>query len=455
MSEVRKSKLDGWKTIADYLGKDISTATRWARKRGMPVHRVPGGKGATVYAYTDELDAWVRSLSGKETQESGEQVLPDSLKVPPSAPVPSPQSASYKRAQAFPQPAILSAGLALIFALIGFLVFASRRTSQAEQISFSGSKLVALDGRGELAWEYEFSQRVEKPAFEPAQKPRFVDLDGDGKQEVLVIVAFADEGIEDILREELYCFSCFGEVLWKYEPRLTLSFGDRQYERPWRITDMLVSPEDNSKTIWIAMVHHTWWPSFIAKLDVTGNPTVQFVNSGGIYALNYLRNDTGSYILAGGINNEYSAAMLAVLSEEQAPATSPQSSTSAYKCDSCPEGSVYRYILFPRSELNLLEGGPYNRVVNLRVFDNQIELWTTEVAPSAVLLFEFSTNLEFKAVSASDGYAELHRQFSRQGKIGHAVPDCPELVQPYVAKTWDARSGWEDVSVPWSVGQSR
>jgi Tfp pilus assembly protein PilF len=51
-------RIEGWKSIAAYLGRDRSTAIRWARKRGLPVHALPGGKARSVYALAAELDAW-------------------------------------------------------------------------------------------------------------------------------------------------------------------------------------------------------------------------------------------------------------------------------------------------------------------------------------------------------------------------------------------------------------
>ena len=54
-------RLNGWKAISAHFQRDRSTIMRWARVRGMPVRRVPGGKQATVYAFTDELDRWAGS----------------------------------------------------------------------------------------------------------------------------------------------------------------------------------------------------------------------------------------------------------------------------------------------------------------------------------------------------------------------------------------------------------
>ena len=51
-------RIEGWKCIAGYLGRDRSTVIRWARERGLPVHALPGGKSRSVYALQHELDAW-------------------------------------------------------------------------------------------------------------------------------------------------------------------------------------------------------------------------------------------------------------------------------------------------------------------------------------------------------------------------------------------------------------
>jgi hypothetical protein len=56
-------RLDGWKAIGNFLGRERTTAMRWANERGLPVHRVPGGQTGTVYAIRSELDAWLTSDS--------------------------------------------------------------------------------------------------------------------------------------------------------------------------------------------------------------------------------------------------------------------------------------------------------------------------------------------------------------------------------------------------------
>jgi hypothetical protein len=71
-----EEKLNSWKEIATYLKCDESTARRWERGSGLPVHRVGGSKGRSVYAYTEEVDAWLRGSRG--SPEASEESLEES-----------------------------------------------------------------------------------------------------------------------------------------------------------------------------------------------------------------------------------------------------------------------------------------------------------------------------------------------------------------------------------------
>src|SRR5947209_4093223 len=60
-ASTARDRLDSWKEIAVYIGRDIRTAMRWEKERGLPVHRVPGnGVRQPVFAYKLELDKWLK-----------------------------------------------------------------------------------------------------------------------------------------------------------------------------------------------------------------------------------------------------------------------------------------------------------------------------------------------------------------------------------------------------------
>lgn len=62
--------LAGWKGIGDYFGCNVRTVRRYEQERGLPVHRAPGKKGSTVFAYASELDAWLGSRSDEQEPDS-------------------------------------------------------------------------------------------------------------------------------------------------------------------------------------------------------------------------------------------------------------------------------------------------------------------------------------------------------------------------------------------------
>lgn len=58
-SESAGQRLNSWKEIAAFFGKDERTVKRWESIRGLPVRRVPGGTRTSVFAYVHELEAWL------------------------------------------------------------------------------------------------------------------------------------------------------------------------------------------------------------------------------------------------------------------------------------------------------------------------------------------------------------------------------------------------------------
>ncbi len=53
-------RLDSWKEIAAFFGKDERTVKRWEKERGLPVLRLPGARGG-VYAFSDDLTSWMET----------------------------------------------------------------------------------------------------------------------------------------------------------------------------------------------------------------------------------------------------------------------------------------------------------------------------------------------------------------------------------------------------------
>ena len=80
IADAQGRRLESWKEVAAYLGRDITTVRRWEKREGLPVHRLHHSRLGSVYAYTAELDAWRReraagaATSGLQANHASEEI---------------------------------------------------------------------------------------------------------------------------------------------------------------------------------------------------------------------------------------------------------------------------------------------------------------------------------------------------------------------------------------------
>ena len=93
-------RLDSWKDIATYLGRNVRTAMRWEQGKGLPVHRLPGGQRQAVFAWRHELDAWIKNGDSlveeiiEDNAANHGSDTPDAIRVDDLDPIPSSTSSS-------------------------------------------------------------------------------------------------------------------------------------------------------------------------------------------------------------------------------------------------------------------------------------------------------------------------------------------------------------------------
>lgn len=61
---VENLRLDSWKEIAAFFRRDERTVRRWEKERNLPILRVPSSERGRVFAYKNELTAWLHSDQG-------------------------------------------------------------------------------------------------------------------------------------------------------------------------------------------------------------------------------------------------------------------------------------------------------------------------------------------------------------------------------------------------------
>ena len=124
-SSTGNRRIDSWKEIAAFFGRDERTVKRWEKERGLPVHRLPGERGG-VFAYTEELTRWLNSTRPAEPPA-----------VPPAPPTParqhpSPQDPSPdRRYSAFLAAALIVLALAFFYGVRAVLRHERARASRA------------------------------------------------------------------------------------------------------------------------------------------------------------------------------------------------------------------------------------------------------------------------------------------------------------------------------------
>jgi Tol biopolymer transport system component len=105
-----EDRLDSWKEIAAYLGRDVTTVQRWEKREGMPVHRHLHHRLGSVYAYRTELDAWTHGRNPPATPEPGGAV---GAPAPASPAAASDRTTARSRAWSRVILPLLAAGVAL------------------------------------------------------------------------------------------------------------------------------------------------------------------------------------------------------------------------------------------------------------------------------------------------------------------------------------------------------
>ncbi len=141
-----EDRLDSWKEIAEYLNRDVTTAQRWEKREGMPVHRHVHDKRGSVYAVGSELDAWLQSRK----QRLGEEDEGQTSEAPVDA------EAALRQRAILPVRGWLAVAGVVVLGLLAVAYFTFRgRTGNAVQPKIRSLAVLPLKNlSGDPAQEY-------------------------------------------------------------------------------------------------------------------------------------------------------------------------------------------------------------------------------------------------------------------------------------------------------------
>lgn len=412
-------RLDSWKAIAAYLDRDVRTVMRWSNTQGLPVHRVAGGRGRSVFAFSHELDAWL--LGQPDRHEADPLTVPA---APPLAPAPD-QGRRH-------MPWRLAAGLfVIVLGTAALPLLLSGR--EIVGVSASAAAIEVSDAQGARRVIHRFD--VTAPPVFARTRPSIADVDNDGGRDVVVGVAYYDEHATGRLRGgELLRLSDRASDGWAFTFDDHLTFREGAYTGPWALTDWQVGTNGR---IAVAAHHSVWWPSIATVLDGEGRRLSTFVNPGWIETLRWLERDR---LALAGFSNARDAAMLAVVDTNVTMSQAPDTIGGAYECLSCSPVTPGFYATFGRSELNRLTGSRFNRAL-VSQLDDALIITTIEVPgdPLAVTaIYEFDARLALIGARYDDAYWDMHRRLELEGRIAHNRDNCPERSGPPAVERWQA-----------------
>lgn len=422
MPETRR--LNSWKEIAAYAGRDIRTVTRWAKRGGLPVRRVPGLR--SVFAYSDEIDAWLAGRGGNDTSEA-----------PPS-----------EGRSPWARPAIAGAAVALV--VIAAALTAPRlltRPVTLVSVEAHGRDLVGMSGPSRVAWAHQFPHAIR--IAEPRQdRVVLTDLNGDGNDDLVASVTTRlppiAAGPPDT--EAVHGFSNAGRLLWSQELRDVLRFGSEEFQQPYYTSALRPFRAAGAwRLIWLAH-HHTWWPSIATVLDATGQRLSTFSHPGWLTNAAPLGEGV---MMVSGVNNAFDADVVAILDDQSWPGTAPSSGVRAFDCVDCPAGRPLVYFVLPRSEVRrATQSGPLPAYLHVFPTSIEVRLHETSLPPAnAEVIYEFTRDLRLRRVRHSDTYWGFHRRLEKDGLLDHQAETCPER-RGHAVRMWARGKGWTDLLVP-------
>jgi len=389
----QQAPLTTWKEIAAYLGVTVRTAQKWEQERGLPVHRVPGGRGR-VWGKPAELDAWRASADGaaagaSEGRKSAGRVL--SL-----------------------------AALALALATAGVVAsrIANPRGAEPAWFQTEGNAFIVCDANGRELWRKPVPPGWRDQTVRGRAKAWIGDVSGDSGKEVLL----AATGSTATMPLRLYCFDASGNELWRYQVQREVRTRDEVFRPPFVVAAFAVS-SGKPRRIAVVSHHDSYFPTQVAILDGDGKMLSEYWHSGYLWAVVFadLDQDGRQELYLGGTSNARNMATLVVFDPDRVAGASAE--PEPYQLLGLGPGTETARIFFPRTCVNRI-AKQRNMAEAFRLSPPTLIVEVREgPAPGTTIFYHFhhfKGRLELEETVPSDGFLTLHQQLWRTGRIDHS-----------------------------------
>lgn len=426
-------RLDSWKAIAEYMQRDLTTVARWEKTLGLPVRRV-GGTGRSVFAYTSEIDEWLRTARPAPAVPDDTEIapIPDTTFSPP-APAP---------ARSWPWLALTAAVLALAAGL-----FARPQPIAPDdvRVELTSAGAIARDQGGVELWRHRFPAAYKTAVFTDAGT-----VAGGERPGVYVATSYRGRQPEGDQVESgvLALLDLRGNPLWSFSFGDDVTFQGTSYGPPWALTAFDVSDaEGGSRRVAVTAHHYVWDPGLVTILDDQWQRRGTFVHAGWVEGVRWFGPDR---LLISGFSNAHDGGMIALLDAAALDGQGPEPPGSRYFCETCGTNRPLRMFVFPRTEINRVSTAPFNRARVETFADGRLLARTVEMpspAGDADALYEFTPSLDVVRASFGERYWEMHRALEAEGGITHTREQCPDRDGPRLIQIWEPATGWRNVQI--------
>ncbi len=307
------------------------------------------------------------------------------------------------------------------------------KTAKDPNLAYARAKdefLVAYNKSGDELWRkhigpgYDSEKlRTGIPAYEPDKYLVTVDVDGDGKGEVIAAFGLYSGSTLWPMRDAVVCYNSDGSNRWICRFSRRMTFGTELLSDDYRVRQILVINRDKvgATEILVLFGHDIYYPSGITKLDAsTARVIDEYWHSGNLAALEYLDidGDDIAELVAVGENNAYDKASLAVFDPRALSGHSP--APPGYTPHRTTAGTEKYYVLFPRCDVQKVASHKRNVAEVAEVLhDGLLRVGVAEKVNNTwcPLLYFFDASMRCVRVEGEDTFINLHHRLEAEGKL--------------------------------------
>ncbi len=302
--------LDGWKEIAEYVGKSARTVQRWEKEEGFPVRRIKSKK--SVFAYADEIDNWLENRKKNQTKEIDAQKN-DNLEFDKDDFAEHKEDKERVLKDSVSKRHFLT--ILIVFAILiagySFTSYYKVRMLQKRRLFFEieggGSVINIKDQRGEILKTFCCNSTVYKNFLYPIGNYhhfQFVDINNDN----ILDLVFGEVCPDRKHEIKVFITNSDGELVERNTIDLDFNYEikrDNYVYRNFIIQNLRVSDINNDGKPEIIVVQNNvpFYPSCVRIFDTFGNERFRFLNPGRLRSLEIRKNGDRSTIILSGTNN--------------------------------------------------------------------------------------------------------------------------------------------------------